>query len=346
MTIQKTKKSYRSYSSLRRSRFRRAITIFVALLCLLTATYLTSSVHAQTSKPSVIKVDYAYYNPVSLVLKDKGWLAQDLAKDGVKIEWVLSQGSNKALEFLNGSSLDFGSTSGASALIGKANGNPIKSVYVFSKPEWTALVTGANSSIRSVKDLKGKKIAATRGTDPFIFLLRALDKNGLSAKDVEIIPLQHADGKIALEKGDVDAWAGLDPFMARSEIENGSKLFFRQPSLNSFGVLNVREAFANQYPEYVIKVLRSYEKARKWAIANPSELRKVLIRESKLTDAIAARQLERTDLSNPVIGDRQKVVMAGSGDVLKKSRVIKNSVVVDQVVRNLIDPQYINKVGK
>ncbi|MFO0544247.1 MAG: aliphatic sulfonate ABC transporter substrate-binding protein, partial [Pseudanabaena sp.] len=194
---------------------------------------------AQVSKPAVIKLDYAYYNPVSLVLKEKGWLEEDLSKDNVKVEWVLSQGSNKALEFLNGSSLDFGSTAGAAALIGKANGNPIKSIYVYSKPEWAALVVGANSPIKSVPELKGKKIAATRGTDPFIFLLRALDKFGLTDKDVEIVPLQHADGRAAIEKGDVDAWAGLDPHMAKSELEQGSKLFFRETSFNSYGVLNV-----------------------------------------------------------------------------------------------------------
>ena len=171
------------------------------------------------NRPDVIRVDYAYYNPVSLVLKQKGWLEEELKSEQVKVEWVLSQGSNKALEFLNGRSLDFGSTAGAAALIGKANGNPIKSIYVYSKPEWTALVTSANSSIKSVADLKGKKIAATRGTDPFIFLLRALDKEGLSDKDVEIVQLQHADGRTALEKGDVDAWAGLDPHMAKSELE-------------------------------------------------------------------------------------------------------------------------------
>jgi sulfonate transport system substrate-binding protein len=300
---------------------------------------------AQVSKPAVIKLDYAYYNPVSLVLKEKGWLEEDLSKDNVKVEWVLSQGSNKALEFLNGSSLDFGSTAGAAALIGKANGNPIKSVYVYSKPEWAALVVGANSSIKSVPELKGKKIAATRGTDPFIFLLRALDKFGLTDKDVEIVPLQHADGRAALEKGDVDAWAGLDPHMAKSELEQGSKLFFRETSFNSYGVLNVREAFAKQYPEYVTKVLQAYEKGRDWSIKNPTDLKQILVKASKLTDAVAAKQLERTDLTNSAIGDEQKAVILAAGDVLKKSGVIKPDTDVKKIVDDLIDPQYSAKLA-
>src|SRR5215813_8217009 len=124
-----------------------------------------------------VRLDYAYYNPVSLVLKDKGWLQQDLGAKGVSVEWVLSQGSNKALEFLNARSIDFGSTAGAAALLGRANGNPIKAVYIYSRPEWTALVAPSTSPITKVSDLKGKKVAVTRGTDPHIFLLRALALN-------------------------------------------------------------------------------------------------------------------------------------------------------------------------
>ncbi len=299
---------------------------------------------ANTARPSVIKIDYAYYNPVSLVLKEKGLLEEDLAKDQVKVEWVLSQGSNKALEFLNARSLDFGSTAGAAALIGKANGNPIKSIYVYSKPEWTALVTSKNSPIKSVKDLKGKKVAATKGTDPYVFLLRSLDKFGLSDKDIELVLLQHADGRAALEKGNVDAWAGLDPNMAKTEVENGSRLFYRNPNFNSYGVLNVREEFAKQYPNYVKKVLANYEKARKWALENPAELKAILIKEAKLNEPVATKQLERTNLRDSHIGDAQKKVINASGDVLKKSGVISSDVDVPKTVNDLIDPQYRNHV--
>ena len=146
-----------------------------------------------TAEPETIGLDYAYYNPLSLVLKQQGWLEKDLAKQHIKVEWVLSQGSNKALEFLNGKSIDFGSTAGAAALIGRANGNPLKAIYIFSKPEWTALVTNASSPIKTVADLKGKRVAAPKGTDPYIFLLRALDQAGMSEKDIELIPLQHSD---------------------------------------------------------------------------------------------------------------------------------------------------------
>ena len=307
----------------------------------------TNNQVAQTNsaRPDTVRVDYAYYNPVSLVLKEKGWLEEDLKQDQIKVEWVLSQGSNKALEFLNSRSIDFGSTAGAAALIGKANGNPIKSIYVYSKPEWTALVTRSDSPIQSVADLKGKKIAATRGTDPYIFLLRSLNQFGLSEKDVELVQLQHADGRAALEKGDIDAWAGLDPQMAKTELEKGSRLFFREPRFNSYGILNVREEFAKQHPDYVARVLSSYEKARQWALQNPSELKQILIKASNLSDAVAAKQLERTDLSSSNIGDAQREVITAAGDVLKQSGVIKESINVAQTVSELIDPQFIQRLA-
>src|SRR5215470_13836847 len=117
-----------------------------------------------------IRLDWATYNPVSMILRQKGLLEKEFAKDGINIVWVQSAGSNKALEFLNAGSIDFGSTAGSAALVARINGNPIKSIYVYSRPEWTALVTTRDSPIRNVADLKGKRVAVTRGTDPHIFL--------------------------------------------------------------------------------------------------------------------------------------------------------------------------------
>src|ERR1700686_1130677 len=95
--------------------------------------------------PKEIRIDWATYNPVSMVLKDKGLLEKEFAKDGISIRWVQTLGSNKALEFLSAGSIDFGSTAGAAALVGRINGNPIKAIYVYSRPEWTALVTPQDS---------------------------------------------------------------------------------------------------------------------------------------------------------------------------------------------------------
>jgi sulfonate transport system substrate-binding protein len=315
------------------------------VVAVLTVTAMSPGCSRKASvKPAAIKLDYAYYNPVSLVLKDKKFLEQDLASDGISVEWTQSLGSNKALELLNSKSVDFGSTAGAAALIGKANGNPIKAIYVYSRPEWTALVVRKDSPIAKVQDLRGKKVAVTRGTDPHIFLLRALHEAGLTEKDIEMVVLQHPDGRIALEKGDVDAWAGLDPLMAQTEIQAGSRLFYRNVNFNSYGVLDVREEFAKQYPAYVERVLAGYEKARLWALQNPEEFRKLFAGEARLDDSVVTKVLERTDLTNSTIGDSQRQVIIAAGDVLKQNNVINRSTDVSAVVNHLIDPRYAQEV--
>src|ERR1700723_4605941 len=113
-----------------------------------------------------IHIDWATYNPVSMILKQKGLLEKEFAKDGISIVWVQSAGSNKALEYLNAGSIDSGSTAGSAALVARINGNPIKSIYVFSRPEWTALVTTKDSKIATVAGLKGKRVAVTAAPTP------------------------------------------------------------------------------------------------------------------------------------------------------------------------------------
>jgi sulfonate transport system substrate-binding protein len=287
-----------------------------------------------------IHIDWATYNPVSMILKQKGLLEKEFAKDGISIVWVQSAGSNKALEFLNAGSIDFGSTAGSAALVAKINGNPIKSIYVFSRPEWTALVTTKDSKIASVADLKGKRVAVTRGTDPHIFLVRALLDAGLSEKDITPVLLQHADGKTALIRGDVDAWAGLDPMMAQAEIEDGAKLFFRNPAANTWGILNVREQFLKDYPDTVRRVLAVYEEARKYSLANYDDLKKTFISVTKLPDAVVDKQLkERTELTHSRIGAAQRESILAAGLALQQAGVIDAKVDVKATLNDLIDDQ-------
>src|ERR1700687_1229856 len=108
--------------------------VFLALLAL------AAGISSVRSAPlDELHIDWATYNPVSIVVRSQGLLEKEFDKDGTKVRWVQSLGSNKALEFLNASSIDFGSTAGSAALVARINGNPIKSIYVYSRPELTAV---------------------------------------------------------------------------------------------------------------------------------------------------------------------------------------------------------------
>src|SRR5215470_12529028 len=293
--------------------------------------------------PKEIRVDWATYNPVSMLLKEKGYLERALAKDNIAVRWVQTVSSSNALQFLNAGSIDFGSTAGSAALVAKINGNPIKSVYVYSKPEWTALVTTKDSKITKVADLKGKKVAMVRGTDPHIFAVRALLSAGLTDKDITpVLVQQHADGGTALLRGDVDAWAGLDPMMAQHEIVDGARLFYRNPDANTWGILNVREEFAKDHPDVVRRVISAYEEARKYSLANYPELKKTFIAVTKLDDAVVDKQLkERTELTHNKVGPAQRDSILEAGLALQKAGVIGASVDAKKAVDDLIDDRYV-----
>lgn len=284
-----------------------------------------------------VRLDYAYYNPLSLVVRDQ----KLLENQGYNVTWILSAGSNKANEGVRSNALDFGSTAGSAALVARANGTPLKVVDVYSQPEWTALVVAKDSPIKSVAELKGKKIAVTKGTDPYFFLLQALDANGLSAGDVEIVNLQHADGKTALERGDVDAWSGLDPFMAQTVQEQGARLLYRNPEFNSYGVLNVREDFSAAHPDTVQAVVNSYEEARKWALEHPAELTALLAQEAKISQSVAEEEMERTALDiDPVPGAAQKAVLEKIVPIAVADGDIKSEQAAQEALGSLLDPQY------
>jgi sulfonate transport system substrate-binding protein len=292
---------------------------------------------AAADKPKEIRIDWATYNPVSMVLKDKGLLEREFQKDGIAVRWVQTLGSNKALEFLNAGSLDFGSTAGSAALVARINGNPIRSIYVYSRPEWTALVT-RDPAITKVADLKGKRVAVTRGTDPHIFLVRALLDAGLTEKDITPVLLQHPDGKTALIRGDVQAWAGLDPMMAQAEVENGARLFYRKADANTWGILNARDEFLRDHPDLARRVLAVYEEARKYSLANYDEMKKTFIAVTKLPEAVVDKQLkERTELTHSRIGAPQRDSILAAGLALQQAGVIAANVDVRKAVDELID---------
>jgi len=314
--------------------FSRRMLLASALLVALTP----SSALFAADNPKEIRIDWATYNPVSMVLKEKGLLEKEFARDGISIRWVQTLGSNKALEFLNASSIDLGSTAGAAALVAKINGNPIKSIYVYSRPEWTALVTRKDTGINQIADLKGKRVAVTRGTDPHIFLVRALQSVGLTERDITPVLLQHPDGKTALIRGDVQAWAGLDPMMAQAEVEDDARLFFRKPEANTWGILNVREEFLKDHPDLVRRVLAVYEEARKYSLADYNEVKRVFIAATKLPEAVVDKQLkERTELTHSRIGAPQRESILAAGLALQQAGVVPANVDVKATVDALID---------
>jgi sulfonate transport system substrate-binding protein len=293
-----------------------------------------------------LRLDYATYSPPSLILKQQGLV--EAALKGTTIKWVYSAGSSNALNFLQGNAIDFGSTAGSAALLSRANGNPIKTVYIYEQPEWTALVVAKDSTAKSITDLKGKKIAAQKGTDPYFFLLRTLNQAGLSQADIQYVNLPHADGRTALERGQVDAWAGLDPHMAASELQAGSKLIYRNKDFNTYGFLDGREDFVKKYPETTKTLIRLYEQAKQWIADHPDDAAQILADAAQLDVTVAKRELnDRMNFKvSGVPGDTVVAVLKAVVPIINAEQLANPGANVDQAVTDLVDPTYAKAVIK
>lgn len=288
-----------------------------------------------------LNIDFATYNPLSLIIKDQGWLETELAKQGITVNWAQSAGSNKANEALRANAIDVGSTAGSAALLARSNGSPIQVIDIYSQPEWAALVVPEGSPIKSIADLKGKRVAATKGTDPYFFLLQALEEAGLNPTDVTVEILQHADGWAALENGSVDAWAGLDPIMAGAEA-SGATLLYRNVGFNSYGFLNATETFLAERPDVAQTVVDAYERARAWAQANPDETARILSEVAGLDLAVATKVItERSNLDvDPIPGEAQRSVLARIGPIFVDSGDVSSQEQVDAALASLINDTF------
>ncbi|HKI42649.1 MAG TPA: ABC transporter substrate-binding protein, partial [Mycobacterium sp.] len=155
------------------------------------------------------------------------------------------------------------------------------------------------------------------------------------------INLQHADGKTALERGDVDAWSGLDPFMAQTVQQQGSRLLYRNPDFNSYGVLNVRDDFSSAHPDTVQSVVDSYEEARKWAEAHPDELAALLASQAKVTPSVAQEELQRTTLDiDPAPGQPQLAVLTKILPIAVADSDIKSDDAGRGALSAILEPKY------
>ena len=288
-----------------------------------------------------LTLDFATYNPLSLVMMEHGWLEEELADAGTEVEWIQSQGSNDANEKLRAGAIQVGSTAGSAALLARANGSEIHTILIENQPEWSALVTDPESGIDSVEDLEGSTVAATLGTDPYFFLIQALQEAGVDPSDVDIQNLQHADGRTALANDDVEAWSGLDPIMAGAEDE-GAELFYRNVDFNTYSVINATEDFIEDHPEVAQTVVDVYEQAREWAQENPEGTAEILADYGSIDLDVAETVIqERSNFEvDPVPGQAQFDVLEEVGPIFIDTGDVSSQDNIDEALETLLHPDF------
>jgi len=200
----------------------RISSFFIA--CVAVVFLLVTAVSYAAVDPSVLRVGYQKYGTL-LLLKGDGALDKRLAKQGVTVKWIEFPAGPQLLEGLNVGSIDVGVVGEAPRIFAQAAGAPI--VYLGNEPAapaGEAIVVQKNSNIKSVSELKGKKIALNKGSNVHYLLVKLLEKNGISYKEIQPIFLTPTDARAAFESGAVDAWVIWDPFLAAAQIQVGAKV--------------------------------------------------------------------------------------------------------------------------
>ncbi|UVH60997.1 sulfonate ABC transporter substrate-binding protein [Variovorax paradoxus] len=152
------------------------------------------------------------------VLKGRGTLEKRLAPLGVTVKWTEFTAGPVQLEALNVGSIDFGDVGEAPPIFAQAAGAPLAYVAAtVPRPRAEAVIVPKGSAIRTVADLKGKKIALNKGSNVHYFIVKLAEKHGLPYTDLNLVYLPPADARAAFEKGSVDAWVIWDPFLAAAE---------------------------------------------------------------------------------------------------------------------------------
>jgi sulfonate transport system substrate-binding protein len=271
-----------------------------------------SSAQAQ-SKPELLRIGYQKYGTLTL-LKARGDLEKRLAPQGIEVRWTEFPAGPQLLEGLNVGSIDFGTVGEAPPIFAQAAGADL--VYVANQPpapQGEAIVVPKGSALKSVAELKGRKVALNKGSNVHFLLVKALEKAGLKYTDVQTVFLPPADARAAFERGAVDAWVIWDPFLAAAEKQLGARVLADGRGLvaNHQFYLAARP-YSDKRPQVVQAIVEELAKLDRWAEGNPKEVAAFLGPQIGLDIGIAEVAAARfaygiVPISATVAAEQQKI---------------------------------------
>jgi sulfonate transport system substrate-binding protein len=273
---------------------------------------------AQTPAKQEIRIGYQKYGTLTL-LKGRGTLEQRLASRNVTVKWTEFPAGPQLLEGLNVGSVDFGTVGEAPPIFAQAAGANLVNVgNEPPSPGSEAIVVHKDSKLRSLADLKGKKVVLNKGSNVHYLLVKALEKAGLGYKDIEVVYLPPADARAAFERGSVDAWAIWDPFLAAAEKQLNARVLADGKGLvaNHQFYLAARP-YAEKNSDIVRIVLEEIAKVDEWGAKNPKDVAQILSAQTGLDIDIVALAASRYSygvkpISADVLEQQQKVADAFS----------------------------------
>lgn len=277
--------------------------------------------------------------------REEKWFEQEFEKLGVKIEWAEFQSGPPMTEAMASKRLDFAGLGNMPVVAGQAAGIPFTVIsQSLDGKNNVAIIVKKDSSIASIADLKGKKVAVAKGSNAYNFLYLGLKESGLQASDIEAIQLQPDEAQAAFETGGVDAWATWDPYITLNTLTDKGKVLVDGEQL---GVLSpsftiVRTEFAENYPELVTLYLKIVEKSRLWEDDNLAEAQDRYAAEYKIPLAVVQGMRERSLMINIPVSDEIAAELQKTADFQYEEKTIRKQIKVSDI----IDNQYIEAALK
>lgn len=251
----------------------------------------SGNVQADTPAPKQIRIGYQK-GSVSMVLAKSHQLLEKKFPD-TRIKWVEFPAGPQMLEALNVNSIDLGSTGDIPPLFAQAAGADL--LYVGSepaKPLAEVILVPKESPIKTVADLKGKKVAFQKGSSSHNLLLRALKQAGLSFSDIKPTFLTPADARAAFQQGDVDAWTIWDPYYSAALLQGDVRVLKDGTGLNQTGsfYLATRQ-FTEANGDFIHQVLDTFSEADALTRSQRDESTELLANAMGLPKAVIASYL-------------------------------------------------------
>ncbi|MCC8366131.1 sulfonate ABC transporter substrate-binding protein [Xenorhabdus sp. PB61.4] len=274
---------------------------------------LALSGNALATQPQQITIGYQKSNIFTL-LKSRGTLDNALEKEGIKVRWVEFPAGPQMLEGLNVGSIDLASTGDVPPVFAQAaRADLVYLAYAPAHPKTEAIVVPKDSAIKTIQDLKGKRVALNKGSDVHYLLAAALEKAGLSYKDIKPVYLPPADARAAFQRGAIDAWATWDPFLSEVEINTGARQITNGEGLvPHYTFYLASRKFVDTYPQTAEKIIQELVVLSDWANQHPDEAATILANATKLDKAIWQRTLARftygAERMTPTVFNQQQVL--------------------------------------
>jgi sulfonate transport system substrate-binding protein len=284
-------------------------TILVAISILIAAMSAASAQNAD----NVLRIGYQKYGTLVL-LKARGSLEKRLAPLHIEVKWTEFPAGPQLLEGLNVGAIDFGTVGEAPPIFAQAAGADL--IYVGNEPAASAaeaILVPKDSPIKTVAELKGKKVALNKGSNVHFLLVKLLEKAGVQYRDIDAVFLTPADARAAFERGSVDAWAIWEPFLAAAQMQTGARIL-----ADGNGVVSNHQFFlasrpyASKRSDVVAIVLEEVGAVDEWAKTNPKEAAAALSPQIGLDQPTLELALSRggygvVPVNDAVLAEQQRI---------------------------------------